>query len=237
MFILTYLGCYTRVSSLNDWMVLMSLRHALLALLDVGPMTGYDLARVFSDSVKFAWRANHSQIYPELRTMEKEGFIVANEVERGSRATKREYTITDLGREELVRWAEEPFPPQAERSVAHLHAMYLEYASFDTARRQFREHRDHYAALRLGWVRHAEALRNRDTNLMRLRLAAKPAPTHDAIVAYKAHVYDGLIARADVEIEWAEKGLSLVEELAAAREGSQPTRDRASSSLRPPTGR
>lgn len=195
----------------------MSLRHALLALLDVSPMTGYDLARIFGDTVKHAWRANHSQIYPELRVMEAKGLIVATAVERGAHATKREYTMSDRGREELARWAEEPFAVPAERSVAHLHAMYLEYASFDTARRQFRKHRDYYAAMRLGWVQHAEALRNRDTNLMRLRLAAKPEYAHDAIVAYKVHVYDGLIARADLEMEWAEKGLTLVEQLAAAQ--------------------
>lgn len=195
----------------------MSLRHALLALLDVGPMTGYDLARVFTDSVRFAWRASHSQIYPELRTMEADGLIAATEMERGTRATKRQYAITDRGQEELVRWAEEPFEAPPERSVVHLHAMYLEYASFDTARRQFREHRDHYATARLGWVQHVEALRNRDTNLMRVRLASKPEEMHDAIVAYKVHVYEGLIARADVEIDWAEKGLTLVNELEAAR--------------------
>lgn len=198
----------------------MSLRHALLALLDVGPMTGYDLARVFEGSVRLAWRASHSQIYPELRTMETGGLIVATEVERGARATKRQYAITDRGREELTRWAEEPSDAPVERSATHLHAMYLEYASFDAARRQFREHRDHYATVRLGWAQHAEALRNRDTDLMRLRLASKPEHMHDAIIAYKVHVYEGLTARADLEIEWAEKGLALVEQLAAAQEGA-----------------
>ena len=47
----------------------MSLRHALLALLDATPMTGYTLAKHFDQSAAFVWHAPHSQIYPELRRM------------------------------------------------------------------------------------------------------------------------------------------------------------------------
>lgn len=51
----------------------MSLRHALLALLDAEPMTGYTLARYFDQSAAYVWHASHSQIYPELRRLESEG--------------------------------------------------------------------------------------------------------------------------------------------------------------------
>jgi PadR family transcriptional regulator, regulatory protein AphA len=40
----------------------MSLRNALLALLVVEPMTGYDLAKRFGSSVGNVWHAPDSQI-------------------------------------------------------------------------------------------------------------------------------------------------------------------------------
>ena len=49
----------------------MSLRYALLALLTVEPMTGYDLSKRFESSVAYVWHAPDSQIYPELRRMER----------------------------------------------------------------------------------------------------------------------------------------------------------------------
>jgi hypothetical protein len=61
-----------------------------------------------------------------------------------------------------------------------------------------------------------EQLENRDTSLLRLRLATRPEHLHDAIVAYKAHVYRGLVARARSEVEWARSGLDMVDRLEAA---------------------
>ena len=50
----------------------MSLRYALLALLTVEPMTGYDLSKRFESSVAYVLHAPDLQIYPELRRMERD---------------------------------------------------------------------------------------------------------------------------------------------------------------------
>jgi len=191
----------------------VSLRHALLALLNINPQTGYDLAQRFSASIEYVWRASHSQIYPELRRLEGEGLIEATEVGRGSRATKREYGLTAAGCAALEEWIDTVAPPPFERSTSHLRAMYLEYASFDTARRQFQVHLNHYRHLKTGWEQHLEAVRERTTDLMRLRLAQTRPEAHDAVAAYKVHMYEGLIARAEVEMDWAARGLELVDQL------------------------
>jgi DNA-binding PadR family transcriptional regulator len=75
----------------------MSLRHALLALLIVEPMTGYDLSKAFQASVSHVWHAPDSQICPELRRMEAAGWLVGTEVPWGSRGKKREYHVTADG--------------------------------------------------------------------------------------------------------------------------------------------
>ncbi|GAA3545528.1 helix-turn-helix transcriptional regulator [Nonomuraea rosea] len=193
----------------------MSLRHALLALLEAGAMTGYELAKQFDQSVAYVWHAQHSQIYTELRKLEAEGLVVAETLARGDKAlaTKRAYTLTEDGEHELRRWVGDVEELPAVRDSAYVKATYLEYGSYQEARAQFRAHRAHYEALRDRYEMHVDQLARRETALLRRRLAGAPAASHDAIVAYKVHAYRGLISRARTEIEWANRGLELIDRL------------------------
>jgi DNA-binding PadR family transcriptional regulator len=191
----------------------VSLRHALLALLDAGPTTGYELAKQFDQTVDYVWPAQHSQIYTELRRLEAAGMVAAETVPRGL-ATKRAYRLTAEGDAELRRWVAEVAEPPPVREPAYVKATYFEYGTPQQAREQFRAHRAHYEAQRDRYERHIDQLERRDTALLRRRLAAAPAAAHDAIVAYKVHAYRGLVARARAEISWAERGLELVDRLA-----------------------
>jgi PadR family transcriptional regulator, regulatory protein AphA len=191
----------------------MSLRHALMALLDATPMTGYTLAKQFDQSAAFVWHAPHSQIYPELRRLETAGLIEGREEPRGTHGTKRTYALTDEGRAELRRWVGELTPLPRERDGAYLKATYFEFGSLANARRQFQAHLAHHEQQQRQWEAHVEQLENRDTALLRLRLATWPEHLHDAIVAYKTHVYRGLVTRARSEVDWARSGLDLVDRL------------------------
>lgn len=203
----------------------MSLRHALLALLDAGAMTGYELAKQFDVSVAYLWHAPHSQIYPELRRMESGGLIEAESLPRGERGTKRAYSLTEAGARELARWVAELETAAPVRDPAYLKATYFEYGSFDEARRHFREHRDHHRAMMQHWQQHISRLQRRDTPLIQRRLAQAPPQTHETVVAYKVHAYEGLVERARAEVAWAERGLSLVDRLEhnSARPRDEPT--------------
>ena len=80
----------------------MSLRHALLGLLDAEPCSGYDLTQRFARGIgSYAWSAKHSQIYPELKKLTGEGLIEITEV--GARGRKT-YALTPAGRDELRSW-------------------------------------------------------------------------------------------------------------------------------------
>ena len=95
----------------------MSLRHAVLGLLEVEPSTGYELARKFDVSLANAWHASHSQIYPELAKLEEAGLVeVVGEGARGSRT----YAATAAGREEIRRWVAETEPNRGQRSETML---------------------------------------------------------------------------------------------------------------------
>lgn len=198
----------------------MSLRHALLAILAVEPMTGYDLTKYFERSAAYVWHAPHSQIYPELRKLEEAGLITAESVARGDRGIKRTYSITEAGLALLIEWVEEPTPPAPERDAFLLKATYLEYGSFANARRQFEAHLAYHEAQRRRWDSHAQSLEERATALMQRRLGVTPPELHEALVAYKVHVYRGLADRSRHEARWARRGIALVDALEAASQAA-----------------
>ena len=191
----------------------MSLRHALMALLETRPMTGYELAKQFDVSAIYVWHAQHPQIYTELRRLEREGLVAVVAAPRGRRSTKRTYYHTPRGCDELARWVETVQLPARERDETYLKATYFEFGSLDGARRQFRAHLEHFQLLERQWQAHADQLRRRETELIRRRLSRAPSAAHEAIVAFKVHVYEGLVERARTEVEWARRGLKLVDRL------------------------
>lgn len=191
----------------------MSLRYALLALLSVEPMTGYDLFKKFESSVGHVWHAPDSQIYPELRRMEKEGLLRGEEVIWGQRGKKRQYHITEAGTEAFRAWMNHPLEYSRERDPAHLKAAYLEWAEPESARAQLTAHIEHYTTLRQQWAGKIQEIEEGTSEMLTRRLATVPESEHRRTAAFKRFTYQGLVARADQEIAWAHQGLELMDEL------------------------
>ncbi|ARN73398.1 PadR family transcriptional regulator [Oceanicoccus sagamiensis] len=86
----------------------MSLKHALLAMLDIDKGSGYDLIKRFDQSVAFFWPSSFQQVYKELTWLEDKGFILAEAVNQQGKPDKKIYQVTDSGGEELQRWLSLP---------------------------------------------------------------------------------------------------------------------------------
>jgi len=192
----------------------MSLRYALLALLTAQPMTGYDLAKAFHISVGHVWYAPDSQIYPELRRMEAAGLVDGVALPWGDKGTKTEYHITEAGISEFVDWMNVPLRYTRERDPAHLKAAYFEWADPDAVRGQLRAHVAHYEDQRRQWLEQLESIRDHTHPIFAKRLERYPSSEWPRITAFKVFAYEGLAARAEQEIAWAQRGLRLVDELA-----------------------
>ncbi len=192
----------------------MTLRYALLAILTAQPMTGYDLAKSFHVSVGHVWHAPDSQIYPELKRMLDDGLIEAELVPWGSTSTKTRYSITDAGLDAFARWMDQRVEYVRERDPMRLRAAYFEWSDPAAARARLHEHIAHYEELRAQWQSQLDAISDRSHPLIARRLASDSRHAPEAIVAFKAFTYDGFVARADVEIAWARRGLALLDDLA-----------------------
>ncbi len=88
----------------------MPLEHAILAFLDFGPHTGYDLKKNFDSSVAHFWSVTQSHIYKALEKLEEQELVTSRIIPREGRPSRKEYQITKAGRDELFTWLATPLP-------------------------------------------------------------------------------------------------------------------------------
>jgi len=76
---------------------------AVLGLLGMKPMSGYDIKRAVDRTIRHFWAASYGQIYPELKRLEEVGWISGKDASQGERA-RRIYKLTAQGGRELEAW-------------------------------------------------------------------------------------------------------------------------------------
>lgn len=198
----------------------MSLRNALLALLRVGPLSGYDLQKQFSVSVGHVWHAPDSQIYPELRKMEQAGLIQGEEQARGARGTRKVYHVTPAGEQAFRDWFASAPDYQRVRDPAHLRAAYLETATPLQAREFLRAHIQQWKNELAAFEEQLHLIETGQSPILTRRLSVTPEEDRERTIAYKRFAYQGLVERARDEISWARRGLALVDALGPAEEST-----------------
>ena len=95
----------------------MPLSHAILGFLDYQPMSGYDLKKLFDQSVAHFWSATQSHIYKALENLEDEGMVESQIIQQEGKPNRKQYKITKAGRTELRRWVSTPLPVEAKREA------------------------------------------------------------------------------------------------------------------------
>lgn len=82
--------------------------YAILGLLAMSPMSGYDLTQFVSTSIDHFWPISKSQVYAELGRLEEIGYLTATEVAQDNLPDKRIHEVTSAGRKALRVWLAEP---------------------------------------------------------------------------------------------------------------------------------
>jgi DNA-binding PadR family transcriptional regulator len=85
--------------------VAMSVKYGLLALLERGPMHGYQLRAAFEESTGGTWPLNIGQVYTTLSRLERDQLV--RPLPQGDEG-QRPYQITDAGRADLASWFATP---------------------------------------------------------------------------------------------------------------------------------
>jgi DNA-binding PadR family transcriptional regulator len=96
----------------------MSVKHALLALLEQQPMYGYQLRVEFEQRTGTTWPLNVGQVYTTLTRLERDGLVLAAGEDADGHVT---YRITAAGRDEVATWFTTPVartqPPRDELAI------------------------------------------------------------------------------------------------------------------------
>lgn len=96
----------------------MSVRHALLALLEEGPMYGYQLRAEFETRTGATWPLNVGQVYTTLARLERDDLVSVDGEDREGHVV---YRITDTGIEAVATWFTSPVsrtqPPRDELAI------------------------------------------------------------------------------------------------------------------------
>lgn len=92
----------------------MSIEHAILGLLSLKPLSGYDIKKMFEGSTALYWSGNNNQIYKTLLKLHEQGLVRRETEFQESGPARKIYTITDDGLDELRQWVSaDPEIPQA----------------------------------------------------------------------------------------------------------------------------
>jgi len=114
--------------------------YVILGMLGFGAGSGYDIKTAVDRSTRFFWAASYGQIYPDLARLEKAGLVAGKSSPTGARKRK-EYTLTEAGRAELVRWLEAPASPPELRDENLLKLFFADALPVDQALEHVRERR------------------------------------------------------------------------------------------------
>ncbi|MGH9210477.1 MAG: PadR family transcriptional regulator [Acidimicrobiales bacterium] len=109
----------------------MSIRHAVLALLDDGPSYGYELKASFEDAVGPQWGPlNIGHLYQILGRLDRDGLVRSHRDPQPARPERVVYEITSTGRAELTEWLARP----AQRSGGFRDDLFLKILAAERSR-------------------------------------------------------------------------------------------------------
>lgn len=90
--------------------------YVILGLLTHEDLTGYDLKKRIDKAINNFWDVGYGQIYPTLKTLEKDGLVTKRISSEGKGPDRIIYSITESGRKKLQQWL---FTPEEKEYVKY----------------------------------------------------------------------------------------------------------------------
>ena len=180
---------------------------ALLGLLSVRPMTGYEIRRHFDRALAPWWDTPRTQIYPKLRELETRQLIEHEYVVQESKPNKRIYSPTPAGRDRLRSWLLGSIQWPALRHQMMMRLFLGHLLPTDELRESLAHYRDQTAA----WAR---GLRDIDSKFAR----SLTGPYRDTVF-FELLALHNLIALAELEVASADRAVKALDQ---ARDTARP---------------
>ncbi|GAA2149866.1 helix-turn-helix transcriptional regulator [Nocardioides koreensis] len=190
----------------------MSVKQALLALLEQGPMYGYQLRAEFEQRTGATWPLNVGQVYTTLTRLERDGLVESaegaeDEADLGAAQGASHgviYRVTPAGRDEVAAWFTTPVPrtqPPRDELAIKL-AIAVTVPGVDVGRVIQQQRSATMAALQ---------------DYTRLKRGGRAAAPEDRADMAWSLVLDSLVFAAEAEIRWLDHCESRLRRAAAER--------------------
>lgn len=180
-------------------------KYAILGLLSHEPLTGYDIKKRIEATISYFWDASFGQIYPTLQKLETDG-LVSKEVELDeNRPTRKVYTITPKGVNELKKWLSKPVEKEVIRYEILLKLCFGSQISVSDNLKNIKEFKDRGLST-------LEILNGYEQNLHQVISENEDHLYYLLTVRFGQYVYQAYQA-------WAEEAIKLLE---STKEGGLP---------------
>ncbi|MBW2118087.1 MAG: PadR family transcriptional regulator [Deltaproteobacteria bacterium] len=83
-------------------------KYAVMGILSIGPVSGYDIKKKFEKSLSYFWSESYGQIYPILKRLATEGLAIRSIQKQTGKPDRHIYALTDKGRKALREWMIRP---------------------------------------------------------------------------------------------------------------------------------
>lgn len=188
------------------------LEYKLMGLLSRQPMSGYDLTRILKQRFTPFGSISHTQIYPALASLEKQGIVRFQIVEQQSgRPNKKVYDLTDEGRAALQEWVESPTPLTIQKDEFFLKAYSLWLANPERMIERFREQAN----------LHQEQLEHYQQALQSQRVASHAGPDDVNVDELSAGLYRYVIGYEQNYLAWCQDMLQYLQERNHIQDGAE----------------
>jgi PadR family transcriptional regulator, regulatory protein AphA len=177
-------------------------KYAILGILSMGPMSGYDIKKMFEKSIGNFWSESYGQIYPLLKVLVGEGFATSSTQKQVGKPDRHVYSLTDAGRAELCRWLAEPVKDHIGRIEIALKLFFGHQVSTADSIRQV----ERFKTMRNQEIR---ALRATEERLKTEQTNNPNLPYMLATVSYGQHVTQALL-------HWCDETLRVLNKLSEA---------------------
>ena len=91
-------------------------KYAILGMLSIAPMSGYDIKKEVETSISNFWTESYGQIYPVLKSLIRDKLVTKSVESESGKPDRHVYALTAKGRKELRRWLLEGSAPKVQRN-------------------------------------------------------------------------------------------------------------------------
>lgn len=82
--------------------------YAILGILTTNCRSCYEIKQFIDNSLNHFWKISYGQIYPTLKRLEEEGLATVQTSAQEGKPERKEYFLTEKGKEVLKNWLEKP---------------------------------------------------------------------------------------------------------------------------------